>query len=304
MKKTISSPLCKNSMAIEIKAFNSEYIISNYKKEFAIDVSEFFNDVREFSLYQCEESGYSFFYPYMISGNARFYEQLENFSWYYSPSKWEHKIVLELLEGNEDILEVGCGNGNFLKQAVGKTTGKKIGLEINANSIMKGDAYEILNQSIAEHALRYPENYDIVCTFQVLEHISEVYEFISNQLTCLKKNGRLVVAVPNNNSFIKEDSLNMLNNPPHHMGLWNETSLMSLASIFDITFEKCIKEPLQEIHFQWYNRIILSKYVGKTGAKIITKIGFLCCGNLLKAYYRKKSMKIEGHTILFIYKKN
>lgn len=304
MNEPISSPLVKNVYAVVQREYPAEYIIKKYKDEYDINVTGSFTGVKKLTLYTCPKTNYAFFYPFTLAGNASFYEQLEKFPWYYSPTKWEHKIVLDLLSGNEDILEVGCGNGNFLKQAAKKTSGKIIGLEINSNSFGKGNEYEIIDQSIEVHAGLKPQAYDVVCTFQVVEHITNVYDFISNQLACLKKNGRLIIAVPNNDSFIKYDKLNLLNLPPHHMGLWNEKSLRALAEIFDVQIEKCVTEPLQEIHFQWYNRVMLGRYVGITMAKVLNKLLFLIGGKFIVNYYKKKAHLIEGHTILFVYKKN
>jgi SAM-dependent methyltransferase len=41
------------------------------------------------------------------------------------------------------------------------------------------------------------DNYDVVCMFHVLEHISKPKEFLNNIKKCLNDSGKLIVEVPN-----------------------------------------------------------------------------------------------------------
>ena len=89
------------------------------------------------------------------------------------------------------------------------------------------------------------EEFDIVCAFQVLEHIDNVKSFIDSSLQILKKGGKLIIAVPFNNPYLfRNDILNTLNMPPHHMGLWNKKAFMNMDKFFPMCLEKLIIEKL------------------------------------------------------------
>ena len=71
--------------------------------------------------------------------------------------------------------------------------------------------------------------------FQVLEHIYDVKEFLEHALQVLKKGGKLVIGVPNNEPyFLGYDKYCTLNLPPHHMGLWNIKVFEKFAPIFGL----------------------------------------------------------------------
>ena len=93
----IKSPLYVDGGIVElIEEFSSEKIISSYN-DMGIKVDRFFKE-KSFSLYKCTKTGYRFYYPFEIVGDAEFYEDLsKNKSNYYS-ERWEHKKALKYIE--------------------------------------------------------------------------------------------------------------------------------------------------------------------------------------------------------------
>ncbi len=302
MKKIISPLTFSNNVTI-VEEINADKIIKKYKG-FNIDVSYYFNKTPKIKVIKCNDTGYKFYYPYDITGDSSFYEHFQKFDWYYMPWKWEHEIALKYMNPNIKVLEVGCAKGAFLSR-ISKIIDLKecIGLELNKSAKIKTDKWEIKNQSIQDFAKNNSGSFDLVCSFQVLEHISNVYSFLKANIDCLKPSGTLIISVPNNDSFIKYQD-NCLNMPPHHMGLWDEKSLKSLENIFPIKLLNIHYEELQEYHVEGYvNAIYYSNYL-KIFDKIIRKI------NILMGIYRKQVNKIRyerkgliGHTILAVYKK-
>lgn len=109
----------------------------------------------------------------------------------------------------------------------------------------------VKNQLIEPFAEENNDKYDVVCSFQVLEHIYDIKNFIDGCCKALKKGGKLIFAVPNNNPYyLKYDKLNTLNLPPHHAGLWNKESFLRLVNFFPLDAAEVFVEPL-------YNRNIL-----------------------------------------------
>lgn len=299
----IKSPLTGKSNTIFENNILCSNLIENYSKTFNIDISRFFQSYESIQIYRCLETGYRFFYPFNIDGDGKFYEHLQQFDWYYMPWKWEHNVTKKLLSGNEKILEVGSGGLGFVDN-LQKSGFDITGLELNKQSIIKAfeQGLKILNETVQEHAKNNFGKYDLVCSYQVLEHITEVYSFIEAQVDCLKRGGKLIISVPNNDSFIKLTKGGLLNFPPHHMGLWNKKSLISIVNLFDLKVDKILYEPLQEYHMDWYiNSTMQEKIFKNRFARIIFNRFKL--RNLYSYLVKKIRTKIHGHTIMVIFTK-
>jgi len=226
--------------------------------------------------------------------------------------KWEHEIASTTIGSVDKVLEIGCARGSFLERMQRKGA-ECVGLELNKIAIKTGHrkGLNILNQSVQNHAKQNPEKYDFVCSFQVLEHIASVREFIQASVDALGSGGTLIISVPNNDSLIfkcRDDIL--LNMPPHHMGLWDMNSLLSIQRIFGIRLRRIELEPLQPYH-RGFADILVQK---EMDVKMFEKYGVL--GRIIKreianrvgrrftSYITSKLSKyIIGHTILVQYTK-
>ena len=49
------------------------------------------------------------------------------------------------------------------------------------------------------------EQYDIVCAFQVVEHLPEIMPFVLAAMSCVKKDGILIVSVPNRERALRDE---------------------------------------------------------------------------------------------------
>jgi 2-polyprenyl-3-methyl-5-hydroxy-6-metoxy-1,4-benzoquinol methylase len=298
----VLSPLT-NKEALLIETINIDMLKNDYSENFDIDISPFLEGIDNIYIFKCQQTGYRFYYPFNIAGDSDFYKKLQSFDWYYMPWKWENQMSLKYFKKDDKILEVGSGGLGFIKKI--KDFGFDIiGLELNEESIKKGKeiGVDILNQTVQDHANSNKEKYNVVCSYQVLEHISDVSSFIKAQVDCLKVGGKLIVCVPNNDSFIKLTSGGLLNKPPHHMGLWNKNSLSKISSIFGLKVDKVIFEPLQDYHVNWF--------VASTKSQIIFKSRysrFLFNKLKMDKFYQKIiskfKNKIRGHSIMVVYTK-
>jgi len=298
----IKSPLDLISECLIEREIPCSKIISEYRKQLEIDVSDAFIDLDKIFLVSCSKTSYKFYYPFHISGKGLFYEQLQNYSWYYLPWKWEHQVVYKSLKKDSKILEVGCGSADFVRKCHNEKY-DITGLELNSLAVSQAQSagLKVFNESIQDFASKNYEEYDLVCSFQVLEHISEVNSFIKSCIHCLKKGGRLIICVPNNDSFIKNDEFNVLNLPPHHMGLWNKKSLISLTEIFPLKIKTIIEEPLQEYHYNWY---LYLKEVMISKNRLVAFLYFKLRINKISYQFIKLiSPFLKGHSILANYVK-
>ncbi|WP_340102800.1 class I SAM-dependent methyltransferase [Rhodohalobacter sp. 8-1] len=295
----IKSPLSPDSKAMLIEKIPTDIIKERYYRLYEINVG--FN-IPYVLKYRCEESGYEFFYPFDLGGDSSFYEQLQRIDWYYMPWKWEHGKAVEHVGKNDKVLEVGSGNSSFVEHLTKKGL-QATGLELNEAAVQSAQerGLNVLKENIENHSKKNLGQYDLVCSFQVLEHISDIYPFIAGMIKCLKPGGTLIICVPNNDSFIKKAEWNILNMPPHHMGLWSKKSLGYLSEIFPLKNSKFLYEPLQSYHYSWYQGIIES-LIGKI--PIIRNVYYhfslsKIAGRLIPLI----SKSITGHSIMAIYKK-
>jgi SAM-dependent methyltransferase len=203
--------------------------------------------------------------------------------------KWEFRTALKMIRPGEKVLEIGAGQGDFIDKLKDKGI-EAVGLE------MGRQADNIINQSIEEHSKKNPSQYDTVCSFQVLEHVSDVASFISASINALKPGGSFILSVPNNwpNSPIFKD--NILNMPPHHQGLWNINSLISLTKYFPLCLERLEIEPLESYHRVIFMNLLNQKLVRNN--PLLSKIIFKIFKPVLRLAIARLSPNIIGHSIL------
>lgn len=301
----ITSPIDSEEEIKVEKVFNVSNINKRYIRQFKIDTSKYFQNIEKFYLLKGLKSNYRFFYP-IATGDSFFYEHLQQFDWYYMPWKWEHAIAYKFIKSNDKILEIGCGKGSFLKKISETKTSDVVGLELNKSN--NSNTFPILNESIEEFVMKNNSEYTIICAFQVLEHIPDISSFINNCIKAIKPKGKLILSVPNNDSFIKYSD-NLLNMPPHHMGLWNKKSLKNLENYFPLKLKKIIYEPLQEYHKNWYYNIHEKRFAkikqNKYYRKIVYKFPYFIQRQIerffKKIYFLVVSKK--GHTVLVVFLK-
>jgi 2-polyprenyl-3-methyl-5-hydroxy-6-metoxy-1,4-benzoquinol methylase len=300
----IESPLVPGGKTKYIRNIPISKVISGYMKNYAIDPSSMFSSLDHLRIYRCTASGYEFYYPLNLMGNSKFYETLAMLDWYYMPWKWEHEISMRYISDDMSLLEVGCAHGAFLSGICDQfNLSNIIGLELNETTPVTGKKFKIENQSIESFCVANPNAFDVVCSFQVLEHISEAHSFLNAKVACLKKGGRLIISVPNNESYLKlSDSV--LNMPPHHVGLWGPAPLRHLEKLFPLNIVDIHYEPLADYHIDSYLNATRYARYPKIIARILVRL------DKVTGKYRRmtndilgKRDTITGHTVLAVFEK-
>jgi 2-polyprenyl-3-methyl-5-hydroxy-6-metoxy-1,4-benzoquinol methylase len=245
------SPITLKPNAEPIEEFSSKVIVDLYQQSLKLDVRRYFDGVDKVLLCRCQDTLYRFYYP-SISGDESFYSDLQSTGSYYRDWNWENSVAAGYLSPNCALLEVGCGTGSFLERVKSRCASVSA-IEYNPGliEIVKNKGILICNESIQEHAKSHEGKYDVICAFQVLEHVPEVNSFIKGTLSCLKKGGNLIFSVPNSNPYLfRHDKYHVLNLPPHHVGLWDKTALANLSNVFDMEVEAVRVEPLYAMKHQ------------------------------------------------------
>lgn len=213
-----------------------------YIDSFGYDFGKAFDLPDHLGLWDCPHCGIGFFYPQLV-GDMGLYQKLEQaVPRYYRKDKFEFNILKNELSPQDKILEIGCGNG-FL----GEIFPNYVGLEFNETCVAaaRASGTRVLGESLSEHRQQAHGQYDVVCFFQVLEHVAAPRQFFEQALACLRPGGKCIISVPNDEAFQRTYINHLLNIPPHHLTRWNRKSFLSLATIFDLNLLKIETDILQ-----------------------------------------------------------
>jgi 2-polyprenyl-3-methyl-5-hydroxy-6-metoxy-1,4-benzoquinol methylase len=304
---TVLCPLTGSPNVALEKEIRCDWLIANYQQQLNINVSRYFLGLETIQIYKCLDTGYRFYYPFHIDGDGAFYESLQKFDWYYMDWKWEHQIASEMIKPSDKVLEIGCARGGFLNRL--RQIGiEGVGLELNrsAAEAARARGLNVLDQSIQDHAHQHSAEYDVVCSFQVVEHIADIGSFIQASLESLKKGGTMVVSVPNNESLVIACYPHYVANmPPHHMGLWDMKSMINLSKVFSMELVNIVLEPLQPYHRGFANDVVLTERAERLSHKygVVGRFYHRQTKGLISLTTSQLSKYIIGHTILGQYVK-
>jgi len=303
MRGILISPVTFSEDISLLRTFDVERIADDWKKYFQIDVTDEFRGHKSINLYECNRTKLKFFMPAEVMGSDKLYDRLQKFSWYYMPQKWEFKYALKDISGCKNILEIGAGRGYFVK--LGIDTGFNIrGIELCEKNveIAKENGLPVERIDLKKAADLFLGSMDAVVSFQVLEHVTNPYDFISWSIQTLRPNGKLIYSVPNSESYLRFQEYNLLDMPPHHMTRWSEYSFRSLEKIFPLKLEKIIFEPLARYHINEFlnsckNHFCANHFWGKLFFNCCT---FSACRTFLALGLRRFFI---GHTLYAQFKK-
>lgn len=198
-----------------------------------------------FQVYKCNDCGiiflnievnssyYSKYYPFKYYGikfNNKFVGMLLNLV-INASVKIKEGVILKYFNnvGGEKlkILDIGCGNGEFLSK-ISNTKFEKFGIEINAEGyeLCKEKHMTVFNKELKDVQFQ-DEFFDIVTLWHVIEHLENPIETVKLIKKILKKDGILVLATPNTDSFGFKYGKNFWFHldSPRHLMLFNNKSL-------------------------------------------------------------------------------
>ncbi len=225
-------------------------LVEGYRCRHGLDIGGELKGLASLDLVRCSECALLFFWP-MVSGSQAFYDRLQALDWYYADEKNEFEFARRFLNADVAVLEVGCGKGAFgASLDVRRYVGLEFSEKARARALEAGLA--VLGESVQVHAAAHPAQYDVVCSFQVLEHVSAVGDFVRACVACLKPGGVLMFSVPSADSFARDVPNFLLDMPPHHLTRWPDATLTALVRLFELEAVDLWHEPLQPAHRNLY----------------------------------------------------
>ncbi len=239
-------PLCCGQDLQFLQAISVSTIVKIYGPDLAEVVRSELDGVDTIRFLVCRSCDLKFFSP-TPAATERLYEELQKSDAYYQERKPEFEFARSQIDARHKVLEVGCGAGAFGSSL---TCGSYVGLELTPLSAVRARTLglDVREETIEQHCAEQPAAYDIVCAFQVLEHIAEPRSFLSSCLAALRPGGRLILSIPSADSFAGDLPNHALDLPPHHMTRWSDRCLAALEAIFSVSLEQTWHEPLRPIH--------------------------------------------------------
>ena len=238
-------PLCSSAQIKLIYSVNSNEVIKHLnfdKNDTLIHIVEKLWEGKSSQFYKCKECSFSFAWPFK-SGNMEFYSAIYSDVKFYPKQKWDYsttynsiyKLGKSIDLKNINLLEIGAGNGSFIKSISPTLVPKEKILCTEFSNYGKG---EILNYGVDCISVDLKDidssnnqnKFDIVCMFQVLEHIDKFDDFFKTINELARKNAHLFITVPNHKFREFYDSINFkLDLPPIHVSRWNKKTLEILC---------------------------------------------------------------------------
>ncbi len=304
-------PLCKSDQVELLERIPLKELDALYQRLYNAPISRLYPGRDTIDMYRSKESDLIWFDP-LVPGDESFYNTLQEKEWYYVDHKHEFDVAANYIAPTDAVLEVGSGKGNFGKVV---RSGAYVGLDFStkAKEMAAQNGIDVRNESIQAHAAAHPAAYDVCCAFQVLEHVPDVLEFLKGMVDALKPGGKLIVAVPSEESYISKANNLALNLPPHHMSRYTDRALRKVCDYLPVDLLAIEHDPLQPQHYFDYPyqitmeafRVMLGQSYRSVNNSLVNKllrIPATLLAKFLAPALQAKNTPI-GHTVVAVYVK-
>lgn len=267
-------PLCSSDITPEQTLNVSD--ISKLWERAGVMVQNLFH-TKYIDKYKCGKCGIGYYYPF-APGDDEFYGCLADWDWYYKHSgKTEYDFTSQFIKPGMKVLDVGCGIGEFSSYMPAGVNFTGAELSTKSIEIAQSLGRNVQRINIIERQPDLEYKFDIVTCFQVLEHVIHIHDFFKSLVKMCKPGGKIIVAVPNNDSFVGVAKNNILNMPPHHLILWNKKSIIYLSKYYGLIIENYFEERVAPVHLRWFYTTIIYSFFKKISFRKqnVINIGFV-----------------------------
>lgn len=245
MAQTIIGLLSGSTRVSRVAQLPVDTIVAAYRRRLGVDVARYFGALRELELLRDDESGLLFFHP-LTPGTKELYAELSRFDWYYRPHKTAFDVARKQIKPTDDVLEIGAGLGFFRD---GTVCGSYTGIETNTAAVRaaRGRGLELLDMDARVLSRDRPRSFDVVCSFQVIEHVEDPRSLIAAMIELTRPHGRVIISTPSADGFWAR-ARDALNVPPHHVTWWPDKTWYWIRDTFGLRSVTLFSNPRERVH--------------------------------------------------------
>ncbi len=232
-----------------------KFLFKNYDRMYGIP--------GEFNLVRCKNCGLVFIYPYLNKNEIakyypkeKYYSMIKNpvedfkiklYNIFYSENRFAKKLLFApfkflvrkiIIQKGGNFLDVGCGDGKFLK-IIEKSGMYCYGVEPNISKSIIEEKLKIFNCELEEAKFK-KEFFDVITLNHVFEHVASPSHTLREINRILKKGGYVVIATPNIGSLTARifGSKWFQLDTPRHLFLYSEKTIAKYAKKEGFKIEK------------------------------------------------------------------
>lgn len=221
--------------------------------KFTLELKDYFLTGEKFWLQENEDFGYLETHPQPLENLSDYYES-ENYISHTDSGKTLMERIYQFVKNynlsykfsklqdaapGKNILDYGCGTGDFLVYAKAKKL-KVFGVEPNPKAL-KIAREKLSDESITDKPIdELNQKFDVITLWHVLEHIPNLFEFLEQLKSKLNPGGKIYIAVPNHLSFDAKFYKNYwaAYDVPRHLWHFSPDSMQKLFNSFGMKIEK------------------------------------------------------------------
>jgi 2-polyprenyl-3-methyl-5-hydroxy-6-metoxy-1,4-benzoquinol methylase len=222
-------------------------------------------------LLRCGRCELDWFHP-PLEGDGNFYAELCS-SVSYEPWRWEFDLAARRIPPMARVVEVGAGEGAFLRSVLSRCESvEAIDKNPAAATSLRTAGITVIDTDVRIDALDRPGRADVVCAFQVLEHVADIRGFLTALAAIVIPGGEILVSVPNRDR-LPAAGPGPKDYPPHHLSRWTARQLSIAADLLGLDFVGVRYQPPSVSHVRAPHaravRRALAPVIGTIGADIV-----------------------------------
>lgn len=261
----------------------------------------------EYQIKRCNSCLLEYATP-LIAPNSDWYDLAYQTLSLYPQKRWEYDFVINKMQKEQLLYELGCGSGEFLKLCKEMSI-PAFGFDFSPEAVLacKGKGLDANLFDLTKPAYQTSEKAKYITAFHVLEHLdcpAALFQFARS-----KADAKSVfwVAIPSNARPTRVfEETDFLDQPPHHMTRWTPESLKRLGSKEGWILEKVYYEPISYTTSLWwvttrtkiYKRLVTKTHQSRLFERFI-RILLTPYSAMLKSLFYKD---LKGFTMLAQYR--
>ena len=148
--------------------------------------------------------------------------------------QWNHNKAQRFMEekypdARASVLDVGCFSGFFVKKLLRLGFNAR-GIDFNNKALEFGKKQYELDKAISNETLQdlleQGLKFDVITMFEVIEHLDNIAEVLTQISSLLKKGGVIIISTPNSKMCWRP----ALDFPPHHLSRFTPEALRSCVT--------------------------------------------------------------------------